>query len=607
MKRGRTLWRVIEIALVALIVVLGASLVLRSHTPSSRFAAFAPDAEKRIVEAAWAGVAGQGGASADQDGTSADVAGGEDVTAILVAFHSLVVNPKLPPMAAATLGDDAAKTAGDLAKKLRASVPPQQVVSTVSIHAITEPKRIRIAEFAKRGWTFERGLDGLMLCEDDECRAIPAVVQHARSMSFESARQNLHKGRGAQIAGLKMSDGLYRYRESAWLSNGPGERVVPLFRASSPVERVSADDILAACRVGGDFLIKIQQPNGKWYYGYDAGKDDLDKVDYNLLRHAGTTYSLYQLYDATREPRYLDAANAGLRWLRTVIEADPADPERFFVREPHNIKLGGAGLALMAYVEKRKVAGWEGDDERIAAGLARHCLLAQKDDGSFRDYHGIPGVTAKTRRSIYYPGEAMLGLIRYHQIFPERADILDAVRRAADHLIDDRWTIFGLRFNVPPDAWLMLALEELHEADPNPTYADYCFRIARGMAFEQLGPKWGLDHAGGYYPAPPQVTPAGSRSEGLTAAWLLAKRLGDEDAAGRIRRTVEASARFQVERVIRADFASLYPAPPRALGVFRHSPVSNAMRIDYNQHNISGLLIAARMLATGGEQVPMRD
>ncbi|MCC6157784.1 MAG: hypothetical protein IT350_06995 [Deltaproteobacteria bacterium] len=590
MKRGRIIRRALEIALVALIVVLGASLVLRSHTPASRFAAFAPDDEKRITEAAWTGVAGGGG-------SLSEAATGEEVVAIVVAFHSLVVNPKSPPMAAAVPGDDAAKTAAELAKSLRASVPPQQVVSTVSIHAITDPRRIRIAEFAKRGWTFERGLDALMLCEDGECRAIPAVVQHARSMSFESARQSLHKGRGVEVLGLKLDDGLYRTRESAWLSNGPGQDVVPLFRASSTVPRVTSDDILRACRIGGDFLIKIQQPNGKWYYGYDAGKDDLDKVDYNLLRHAGTTYSMYQLYDVTREPRYLDAANAGLRWQRTVIEADPADPERLFVREPHNIKLGGAGLALMAYVEKRKVAGWDGEDERVAAGLARHCLLSQKDDGSFRDYHGIPGVNAKTRRSIYYPGEAMLGLIRYHQIVPERSDILDAVRRAADHLIDNRWTIMGMRFNVPPDAWLMLALEELHEADPNPKYADHCFRMARGMEFEQLGPRWGLDHAGGYYPAPPQVTPAGSRSEGLTAAWLLAKRLGDEHTADEIRETVLRSARFQVERVIRPDFVTLYPSPPRALGVFRHSPVSNAMRIDYNQHNISGLLIAARMTA----------
>lgn len=596
MKRGRTVWRAIEVALIALIVVLGASLVLRTHTPASRFAAFAPEAEQRIVEAAWAGVAG--------GGSSGGPANAEDVEAIVVAFHSLVVNPKLPPMAAAVPGDDAAKTAADLAKKLRGSLPPQQVVSTVSIHAITNPSRIRVAEFAKRGWTFERGLDTLMLCEDGECRAIPAVVQHARSMTFESARESLHKGLGVEVRGLKLGDGLYRARESAWLSNGPGQEVVPLFRASSPVERVTSGDILDACRIGGDFLIKIQQPNGKWYYGYDVGKDRLDKDDYNLLRHAGTTYSMYQLYDVTRDPRYLDSANAGLRWLRTVIEADPADPERLFVREPHNIKLGGAGLALMAYVEKRRVAGWDSEDARVAAGLARHCLLSQKDDGSFRDYHGIAGVQAKTRRSIYYPGEAMLGLIRYHQVFPERADVLDAVRRAAEHLIDDRWTIFGLRFNVPPDAWLMLALEELHEADPNPKYADYCFRIARGMEFEQLGAKWGLDHAGGYYPAPPQVTPAGSRSEGLTAAWLLAKRLGDERIADEIRETVLRSARFQVERVIRSEFVALYPSPPRALGVFRHSPVSNSMRIDYNQHNISGLLIAARMVDESADRKP---
>ena len=74
----------------------------------------------------------------------------------------------------------------------------------------------------------------------------------------------------------------------------------------------------------------------------------------------------------------------------------------------------------------------------------------------------------------------------------------------------------------------MIALEELHEVVPEKKYAEYCYDIAAGMSFDQwirIYPQ--RDYRGGYFPTPPQVTPAGSRMEGITSAWLIAKRTGD--------------------------------------------------------------------------------
>ena len=104
---------------------------------------------------------------------------------------------------------------------------------------------------------------------------------------------------------------------------------------------------------------------------------------------------------------------------------------------------------------------------------------------------------------------------------------MEVARKGIDYLVNDRWMILGMEVNVPPDAWLMMAVREFWELTKDKDAADYCLRIADVMASDQhvrFVPD--ADYFGGYFPDPPQVTPAGSRLEGLTAAYILAKKSG---------------------------------------------------------------------------------
>ncbi|MCZ7585709.1 MAG: hypothetical protein M5R36_21580 [Deltaproteobacteria bacterium] len=529
------------------------------------------------------------------------VAAPADVVAVIVVANSPLPGKGVPVMvgekAGADLGDTAKSLGALLRKKLVAGPVPVEVV--FSVHLVRDPERILWPALAEMERTFQVGLHGLMRCGDGGCFALPGPVMHARDDRFKKARGLLEKKRGASLAGLNLGGGLYRFVDEAFIENGTG--AARLYRASVLTGPLGSTQIREACRIAGDFLIRAQQTSGRWYYEYGAGRDRFNKRGYNLLRHAGTTYAMYQLAEALGDERYADTADSALDYLKQKIEAAPDDPARMYVRSGNSIKLGGSGLALMAFVEKERTRGVTNREKHIMRGLVRHCLLAQNDDGSFESYHAAPGAEKKTRRSIYYPGEAMLGLIRYYHLHPERKDILDAVARAADYLIGERWNMLGIRFNVPPDAWLMLALEELHKAKPEPGYADYAFDIGLGMGSDQwidVFPQ--KDYHGGYYPTPPQVTPAGSRSEGLTAAYLIADRLGDEQTKERLFEIIHRAAAFQIGCLIRPEFAVLYPNPRMALGVFRHSPTRNGTRIDYNQHNISGLLVAADILEKRG-------
>ena len=97
------------------------------------------------------------------------------------------------------------------------------------------------------------------------------------------------------------------------------------------------------------------------------------------------------------------------------------------------------------------------------------------------------------------------------------------------------------------------------------------------------------DWFGSYY-RPPRSTPTATRSEGLYAAYLLARDFGQPEQAARIREAVQHGVAFQLQTQFRPESALYVKDPQRRLGGFRHSLINFEIRIDYVQHNISSLL-----------------
>lgn len=455
----------------------------------------------------------------------------------------------------------------------------------------------------------ERGLYAVLHVGSRRASVIPDTQMHVLGLTFEKAVSLLDKNRmGFPMAGETTGKGAFVVSTESFTEYRG--RPVRLYRASTLLPAVDSSQIRANCGLGGDYLVNILRGNRQWWYEGNLGFDRYNN-NYNLLRHAGTIYSLYQLHLATGTNRYRDAADSGWIWLTQQLGREKDDAGNWCAfpvekkskktssgkkKTTYTVKLGGTGLALIALSERLKVEPSK-RDLQLGREMANHILRSQRPDGSFFSYWPYRGSKGKMRRSIYYPGEAMLGLIRFYQHDANPA-YLEAVRRSAQYFIHERWNVLGMRFNVPPDAWLMLALNDLHKQAPQEDYVDHCETLVDSMANDQFDRAWEItypDYAGGYFPYPPQVTPAGSRLEGITACYQAIGRAGRDTTW--VRDVIAHAVRFQIERMIRPEFAHLYPNPQRALGAFRHSPVANAIRIDYNQHNISGLLIAADILA----------
>jgi hypothetical protein len=335
------------------------------------------------------------------------------------------------------------------------------------------------------------------------------------------------------------------------------------------------------------------QPAGAYHYVYDPGTDRYIDRDYNEVRHAGTTYALYQAYDLTRDPLLFVAAEHATDWIeRHSISAGTG--RRAFVDPSGTLtKLGGQALALVALLERRRVTGTI-DADPLIADLSRFLLSMEVPDkpGQFfmaytvtdRQYHMVPA-------SEYYPGETLLALTRLAQHFPD-GSYLDAARRAAHYLVYQRdGNLPAQGFAPRDDHWLTIALSDLYRLDPNEDYWRVVGMQADRMIANQYTAVDGYPAriGAGKRETGINYTSTATKGEALVAAWALAKLRGNPLATGRFSYAAMRTAQFQMRVQYLPENVQLYSRPERLIGGWPGSASDRTIRIDYVQHNISAL------------------
>jgi len=397
-------------------------------------------------------------------------------------------------------------------------------------------------------------------------------------MSIKSLQQLEGKGK------LKF----YRFRTLSFIDVSPGvSRSVDVYRANILLSGMKKRDLLNASLRGGEWLVRHQRKDGRWWYIYYPVTNSYS-YDYNILRHAGTIYSLFQLYEVTYQKQFLKAAKQGLDFLlKQVVITREKGNEIAYVSYNNKVKLGGTALTLLALLELQKIEEHNGYLKLIEK-LGNFILSMQKDDGSFYSYYPY---SFSQRKSVYYPGEATLALIRLYN-FDHKKKWLHAAEKSARYLILKRWRYMGIDIFIPHDAWLMQALSELYMITKNKIYANYCFKMADFMVAYQYRANDNCppDYIGGWldFSTTPGVTPAAYRTEGLIGACKLAKFMNL--STKRYTNAVLLSANFLRQQQFREENSYYLPYPEKAKGGFRESLINHEIRIDYVQHAISSLL-----------------
>ncbi|MFY9557192.1 MAG: hypothetical protein WAV47_20980 [Blastocatellia bacterium] len=345
----------------------------------------------------------------------------------------------------------------------------------------------------------------------------------------------------------------------------------------------------AAARAAGDYLIRMQKHDGSFHYYYNAAADRFEPRRYNIVRHAGTAVSLFDLYRATRDVRFLGGARRAVTFLTSRFHRARTANAAYVLDYDGKAKLGSNGLALVALASQIELDAKSARPQN-AARLANLILVMQHRDGSFKMRYRIGDSEPQGIDSLYYPGEAILGLVRLYRSNPDKR-LLEGARRGANFLIESQQRMSAL----PPDAWLMQALEALYNIGHERRYADHAIALAEAMIAAQYTGEDPAGYAGGFGPGSPRATPAASRAEGLVSAYRIARSLGDRRAQT-IAASLRACATFQLSQQFTAVNSKTLRNPRRAAGGFREGLTSFKVRIDFVQHNISSLLGIAEAL-----------
>lgn len=361
-------------------------------------------------------------------------------------------------------------------------------------------------------------------------------------------------------------------------------------KVASPTETSSLtqDDLLESSLLAGEYLLAHQETNGYFDYLYDP-LIDKNLEGYNLLRHAGTCYSLILLYEVSRDDRYLRAAHRGLEILCKHLKGPrPEHKERDFralvTDEPPEGNLGGTALTILALVEYRLATGDRLHDPLLGQ-LGQFLQFQQEPNGRFRNKYLYGSVKDSTFESIYYPGEAILALVRLYSI-DKNPVWLKTAEQGAFWLIQERDALTEEK-NLVQDHWLLMALNELYTITRTSQFLDHGMRIASAILDSQRK----MEHPSeweGSWGEPPRCTPAATRAEALIAAYFLALE-GNLDRERFILPLMDANRFIRRCQLVPGQVESL-PKPGLALGGFRGSLEDWSIRIDYNQHAICAQL-----------------
>lgn len=470
--------------------------------------------------------------------------------------------------------------------------------------------------------SIERSLQGLWLPEIG-LLLLPEELEARRLIDSDGdlrhSRLKAYLMEGGREARPELVDApIRRFRTVELDSFAEGDRTeapgpappIRLYRGNDRSPEVSPQALLEAARRGGDYLRFRQLADGSFVYSYDAKKNSIDDDD-NLLRRAGTCYSLVQLYRASRPPSgrvpadveaYLTTARRGLAALlddhtQPVTRPGGKGALEAVVSPGDQLKLGGSALLLLALMEYQDASG---DRQWLERGqsLARFLEAQQEPDGHFISKVSLEGERSDFE-SGYYPGEAILALTRLYRTDGDPR-WLEVARRGADWLIDVRDAGKKTR-ELAHDHWLLMALDQLDGIVGDERYRNHARRIAEAILTSQRRSSRHLDWIGSFYD-PPRSTPTATRGEALVAMVSLARRHGEET-----RPYVEALLRMAAfqRRCQLDELSAMYlERPDLAVGGFRRSLTHYEIRIDYVQHNISAFLGLREILRLDARSAP---
>ena len=421
------------------------------------------------------------------------------------------------------------------------------------------------------------------------------------------------------------------------------------FVGGATAEEVSLTDLANFIDLATSYLVRVshtkeQDPSseGKFtyiaYLGEDLPQDFTARKqnEYNLLRHNGAIYSLSLSFARKKDDEVLAAMQRSVGYLKReaispvpdVSKTDISDDEKMGdvpiipnllaawetkaitgdSDDSVKAKLGGAGLALIALVSLEEITPGVSDLSYLRQ-IGEFIKFLQREDGSFTcRYIPTEGGKEDDWTSLYYPGEAALGLVylatietdesyrqRWITVATKALMYLESLRRTQD--LSD----------IEPDHWALLSTQRLLPLLDKTSKEywlvyDHGVRVVKSMLAGH-SKKELSDENKGCFTGDERTCPTATRLEGLTASLSFVRDsemfVSDyEDKAeklvDRMRHDIRLGVQFLIDSQETDDSHNMHGGVPVKFPAENHH--SREVRVDYVQHSMSAMIAYEKLL-----------
>lgn len=343
--------------------------------------------------------------------------------------------------------------------------------------------------------------------------------------------------------------------------------------------------------LGARWLEGALRPDGAFFYVYDPVLDEYEPAVYNLVRHAGTAYALFQLHGVTGDHQVLQVGDEAIRFLLRNMQRVKGAPGLGYF-EGRRGKLGGQALALVAFLQRRAATGDVVHDSSIKE-LADLLLWLEDDDtpGAYHSHFTPGGDRIPEPVSEYFPGEALLALSMLATQFPDDGYLEPAIR-SGNYLIHEKDGDFVAEDRIPrEDHWLVIAMNQLYRLHPDSDFKRAAYLNAEIMTVRMWPklseplPAWGERPSRAI-----NFTSFATKGEAQAAAGHLARFADDKRETDRYRVATFRTAEYLMKAQYTEANTKVFPTPSRAIGGWAARLTNHEIRIDQVQHNMSALI-----------------
>lgn len=317
---------------------------------------------------------------------------------------------------------------------------------------------------------------------------------------------------------------------------------------------------------GARFLADLTGADGRFKYRYNA-RTGRESKGYNVLRHAGSIWSMIDVYSFRPEEKVLASARRAATYLLNNYLKFFKDYNNVCICEDNKIKLGGNALTIIALISLSKVTR-DPFLVKISEQLGNFMIEERGPDGDLIHKRYFRSGKISNFKSMYYTGEALLALLELYNATRDEK-WLDAVKSVEAELA-------GSDYGVKEQShWMLYALSVLSKIDNSTIYYDHAAKIARHI----------LDHPD--YLTWDRSTPTACRSEGLIAFLGMKGSQTEPDDDLRERCHQQVTENLSLQRTF------IYSEGDFVRG--GDDQRKDEVRIDYIQHNISSFLHFAQL------------